>query len=192
MELIKDIYRFYCYLSLVDIIFLVAVITLLILIVTLIYFIKINREDKNDVMPINNNYGEDNGVNLNTKIDDLPDDINLLEEYNDEENAILDINSLENKIKEDNKKQILFTDYEKDQEDKAIISYDELVEKHNKYAINYENEEVYDDLTIKKVDLNDLENKNIEDKINKNVMVISYQKEEEFLEALKELNSILN
>ena len=34
---------------------------------------------------------------------------------------------------------INFTDYEKDQEEKAIISYDELLNKSNKYGLNYEN-----------------------------------------------------
>ena len=37
---------------------------------------------------------------------------------------------------------IKFTDYEKDQEDKAIISYDELLNKGNNYELNYEKEEI--------------------------------------------------
>ena len=46
-------------------------------------------------------------------------------------------------------------------------------------------------MVVKKVDLNDLVNTSIRDEI-KDVRVISYQKEEAFLSALKELNSILN
>ena len=48
-----------------------------------------------------------------------------------------------------------------------------------------------DDVTIKKVNLNDLVNKDEVDKI-KEVHVISYEKEEAFLNALKELNQLLN
>ena len=55
---------------------------------------------------------------------------------------------------------IKFTDYEKDQEDKAIISYDELLNKGNNYELNYEKEEMHDDLSVKKVDLDNLVNKN--------------------------------
>ena len=55
---------------------------------------------------------------------------------------------------------IKFTDYEKDQEDKAIISYDELLNKEtNNYELNYETEEMHDDLSVKKVDLDNLVNK---------------------------------
>ena len=57
---------------------------------------------------------------------------------------------------------INFTDYEKDQEEKAIISYDELLNKSNKYGLNYEKEDIYDDLSVKKVDLDNLVNKNSE------------------------------
>ena len=53
---------------------------------------------------------------------------------------------------------IKFTDYEKDQEDKAIISYDELVNKGANYELNYETEEMHDDLSVKKVDLDNLVN----------------------------------
>lgn len=46
---------------------------------------------------------------------------------------------------------IKFTDYEKDQEDKAIISYDELLNKGNNYELNYEKEEMNDDLSVKRL-----------------------------------------
>ena len=49
-----------------------------------------------------------------------------------------------------------------------------------------------DDLIVKKVNLNNLVNKNEEEKIENEIRVISYQKEEAFLDALKELNSLLN
>ena len=86
---------------------------------------------------------------------------------------------------------IKFTDYEKDQEDKAIISYDELLNKGNNYELNYEKEEMHDDLSVKKVDLDNLVNKNNNTVSNIEVRLISFQKEEAFLEALKRLQNEL-
>ena len=86
---------------------------------------------------------------------------------------------------------INFTEYEKDQEDKAIISYDELLHKNNNYELNYENEELHDDLSIKKVNLDDLVNKNVESTPRVDVRVISFAKEEAFLQALKQLQKEL-
>lgn len=86
---------------------------------------------------------------------------------------------------------IKFTDYEKDQEDKAIISYDELLNKGNNYELNYEKEEMHDDLSVKKVDLDNLVNKNNNPVSNIEVRLISFQKEEAFLEALKRLQKEL-
>lgn len=86
---------------------------------------------------------------------------------------------------------IKFTDYEKDQEDKAIISYDELLNKGNNYELNYEKEEMHDDLSVKKVDLDNLVNKNNNTVSNIEVRLISFQKEETFLEALKRLQKEL-
>lgn len=86
---------------------------------------------------------------------------------------------------------IKFTDYEKDQEDKAIISYDELLNKGTNYELNYEKEEMHDDLSVKKVDLDNLVNKNNNTVSNIEVRLISFQKEEAFLEALKRLQKEL-
>ena len=86
---------------------------------------------------------------------------------------------------------IKFTDYEKDQEDKAIISYDELVNKGANYELNYETEEMHDDLSVKKVDLDNLVNKSNSTASNIEVRVICFQKEEAFLEALKRLQKEL-
>ena len=86
---------------------------------------------------------------------------------------------------------IKFTDYEKDQEDKAIISYDELLNKGNNYELNYEKEEMHDELSVKKVDLDNLVNKNNNTVSNIEVRLISFQKEEAFLEALKRLQKEL-
>ncbi|MBE6156862.1 MAG: hypothetical protein E7161_03855 [Firmicutes bacterium] len=199
MNLLKDIYTFISYLSFVDIVFFIAIITLLILIVTLIYFIRINKEvlGEDDFFP-----PSENSLKDESKVDEHQNIIEQIEiktdekyadEYNDEEGELLDLESLTKKLKaEENSDRISCTEYEKDQEEKAIISYEELLEKRNKYAINYEKEEVIDDLIVKKVNLNDLVNKNEEEIIKEEVRVISYQKEEAFLSALKELNSLLN
>lgn len=198
MNLLNDIYRFISCLSFVDIVFFIAIITLLILLVTLVYFIRINKDvlDEDDLFPPSNFKKEE------PLIEEKKDIIEQIEirkpesvanEYNDEEGELLDLESLTKKLKaEENSERVTCTEYEKDQEEKAIISYDELLQKHNRYAINYEKEEILDDLIVKKVNLNDLVNKNVEEEIKEEVRVISYQKEEAFLSALKELNSLLN
>lgn len=88
-------------------------------------------------------------------------------------------------------KTIKFTEYEKDQEDKAIISYEELLNKGNKYELNYETEEMHDDLLVKKVDLDNLINKSNEETPSIGVRVISFGHEEAFLQALKQLQQEL-
>ena len=63
-------------------------------------------------------------------------------------------------------KTVQFTDYEKEQENKAIISYDELVKKSNNYDLNYVEEKNIDDLTVKQVDLDNLFNKKQENMVD--------------------------
>ena len=190
MNFFKDIYTFLKCLTLVDITFFVAIMTMLILLVTLIYFINdVLGED--DFFPLVKNDNEKVKEEVVEKLTETSSET-VNSEYNDEEEALLDLDSLTKKLQEkENAEQITINNYEKDQEEKAIISYDELLQKQNKYAVNYEKEEVLDDLVVKKVDLNDLINKNVTDKIKK-VRVISYEKEEAFLNALKELNKLLN
>lgn len=196
MNLLNDIYSFFKILSFVDIVFLVAIMVLLILLVTLVYFIKINKEvfTEDDFFPPSNNDKKEEDINkinvIEKKEEESP--INLEEVYDDEEGELLDLEGLTKKLQQEESERVTCTEYEKDQEEKAIISYDELLQKHNKYAINYEKEEVMDDLIVKKVNLNDLVNKNSEEVIDTEVRAISYQKEEDFLRALKELNSLLN
>ena len=185
MKLINDIIYFIKSLNLVDIVFFVAIIVLLILLVTLFYFIKIN----NDILSEDDFFKEENVVKLKEDEKEMKEEVQ--KEYNDEEGELLDLKSLTKKLQEEAHHPLGIAEYEKDQEEKAIISYDELLQNKNKYAVNYEKEEILDDLVVKKVDLNDLVNKNIVDEI-KEVRVISYEKEEAFLNALKELNKLLN
>ncbi len=201
MNLIKDIFRFFKLLSIVDIIFLVAIVVLLILLITLFYFIRINKDvlDEDDFFPPNNGNEKKEQVELKEEkqMNKIIDKIHIEpkfddgDEYNDEEGELLDLESLTKKLQMEEKDRVSCTEYEKDQEEKAIISYEELLQKHNRYGLNYENEKTIDDLVIKKVDLQNLENKDIEDDFA-GVRVISYKKEEAFLSALKELNSLLN
>ena len=80
------------------------------------------------------------------------------------------------------------TDYEAEQEEKAIISYEELLAKKDSGSITYE-EETNDEVSIKKVNVDALENPS---KNKKSVVFYNYEREEEFLKKLKALNELLN
>ncbi len=200
MNFIKDVYKFINYLSIIDIIFFVSIIALLILLVVLVYFIKINKDDVMEKKMINDNDLEKKDELVSQDKNDLKDIIDSLavsqveKEEKEEEGELIDLKTLTKKLQEEKENNIIsFTDYEKDQEEKAIISYDELLKHQNKYSINYEKEIKDDDVTIKKVNLQELVNKNeIDDASKIEVRVISYEKEEAFLSALKELNKLLN
>lgn len=192
MELFNDIYNYFRLLTVVDIVFLMAIITLLILLVTLVYFIKINKDvfEEQKVEEKNSDLVEE----INTIIENAAlENISEVEEYNDEKEAVLNLQDLTEKLAANKGNEEINCDkYEQEQEAKAIISYEELLNKKNKYAINYEKEEILDDLIVKKVNLQDLVNVNEEIAVEDEIRVISYQKEEDFLKALKELNSLLN
>lgn len=195
MKILDSLYIFIKYLTMVDIIFFVAVLTLLILIVTLIYFININKSVFEDdiIPPSSGNKDNNNKTEIENIINEISNNIKPeREEYDDEEGELLDLNSLTEKLKQEEEDRIDVTEYEKDQEEKAIISYEELINKHHNYALNYEKEEVFDDVIVKKIDLNNLVNKNNEEAYESEGRVISYKREEDFLKALKELNSLLN
>lgn len=168
MQVISDIISFIKTLSFVDIVFFFAVLALMLLVITLIYFIKENSEEEIDITPLKK---ED--TKENNELDSLKAITEALE--NAEPSAI----NLNN--------------YEEEQEEKAIISYEELLKRKNDFALNYSEEESIDeDLTIKKVDLDNLLNKEVIVKPELKVTVISYEKEEAFLEALKALQQKLN
>lgn len=161
MKIFNDIYNFIMALRFVDIVFYFSILILMILIVILIYFIRINKMEEDE----KNKLGETQEMKIAKELRDSM---------------------------KSNDKMIQFTDYEKDQEDKAIISYDELLNKgNNNYELNYETEEMHDDLSVKKVDLGNLVNKSNNAVSNLEVRVISFQKEEAFLEALKRLQKEL-
>ena len=101
-----------------------------------------------------------------------------------------DLNEIATALKD--LKPISFTPYEKEEEEKAIISYDELLSNTGQFELNYSKEEKNGDVLIKKVDLNNLINEKKTDTIKMEVHLMSLSREEEFLKTLKELQKILN
>lgn len=88
-------------------------------------------------------------------------------------------------------KPVEFTSYEKEQEEKAIISYDELLSNTGQFELNYSDEEVKDDITVRKVDLENLINVKKNESIKSEIHLFTLEKEEAFLLALKELQQKL-
>lgn len=111
---------------------------------------------------------------LEEKVDD-PDNLKLIAEG----------------IKQTEAKPINFTSYEKEQEEKAIISYDELLSATGEYKLNYTDEED-GEVSVKKVDLENLFDPTVRAEVKHRVELMSIKKEEEFLEALKTLQKYLN
>lgn len=192
MQIINDILSFIKTLSLVDIVFFFAVVALMLLIVTLIHFILENKYNE-ETEERNVNISENNNVSIsinNVEAKKIEQNKNSDQEFLKEANDLLEIAAALEQAEPNN---INLNRYEEEQEEKAIISYDELLERTNEWAINYSEEEsITEDLTVKKVDLNNLVNKEISLKPEIKVSVISYEKEEAFLAALKELQHLLN
>ncbi len=167
-NLFNDIIGFLKTLNYVDLIFFFAVILLIVLIISLIYFLRVNE----DVFE-----------------EETKEDF-----YDDEKDALIDLKTITKEIeKKEKTTNVELTKYEDEQEEKAIISYDELLKKCKQNNIKYEREEVVDDLIIKKVSLSPKENDYSvleeidEDKSFVSEKIFSYEKEEAFLEALKNL-----
>lgn len=89
---------------------------------------------------------------------------------------------------------IELTSYEEEQENSAIISYDELVKSKNLNIINYDEEYNYDsdELSVKKINIEDYKLSDKKEKeIELKVKLMHYDKEEAFLKALKQLQQNL-
>ena len=116
--------------------------------------------------------------------------INLIkkEELKSEDNIENIVKSIEKDYKPTN---LNLTDYESEQEKNAIISYDELLKNKDNMTINYDNEYVSnnDEINIKKISYEVTDYKEVTNKIN--VKLMNYDKEEEFLIALKQLQQNL-
>ena len=108
-----------------------------------------------------------------------------------------DISYLENvkeKLESEYKpNEIELTDYEKEQEESAIISYEELIKIKNKLNISYDENYKSDteEINVKKIMLNDKGIKE-EDTKTLDVKLMNYDKEEAFLVALKQLQKNLS
>ena len=119
-----------------------------------------------------------------------------IEEKKVEKNNILDAFDLEavtKAIEEDYKPEtIKLTSYEIEQEQSAIISYEELVKNKNKVGINYDDEYSSEipELSVKKINLTNDISKIEEPKLE--VKLMQYDKEEAFLKALRELQENLS
>ena len=130
MQIINDTLSFLKTLSFVDVVFFFAVLALMLLVIVLIYFLRENHIE------------EDNNITfkkdiLNKKID---------EASNSEMDSLKEITeALENA----EPSAVNLNKYEEEQEERAIISYDELLKRKNDFAINYSEEET--DTLINKV-----------------------------------------
>jgi len=172
MQIIIDIINFIKSLAFVDLIFFFAVIALMLLVVVLIYFIRENDE----VLTNTKETLEEPLISTKSTEDELKYLRELTEALENAEPSNINLNQ-----------------YEEEQEEKAIISYEELLKHKNDFSINYSEEENIDDiLTVKKVDLANLINNENTEPPKLNVTIISYEKEEAFLEALKTLQQNLN
>ena len=130
---------------------------------------------------------------------------------NIEKDGDIDLQSIINAIEESPKPTIDLTAYEEEQENNAIISYDELVNGVKQKEIYYTKEEMVDDvIPVKKITLDtpkepvvNIRNFEItpgepkipyssEEKSDVEEKIFAYEKEEAFLKALKKLNELLN
>lgn len=192
MKFFQDLLTLLSGFGLVDYILYFSVLALIILVVSLIYVIK-NENRESDEVEMKREENLDMFVNSK----------------NDSEDEEIDLQEIMENINEKPEPLVDMTAYENEQEQKAIISYDELV-NYNRNQINYDQEELIDDvIPVKRIQSSTLElpkkldeiqtfelperepklevdSKSVEEKL------FSYEKEEAFLKALKELNSLLN
>ena len=90
---------------------------------------------------------------------------------------------------------VRLTSYEQEQEDNAIISYEELVNKMNSSKINYDNSYIHEesDIDVRKIEVDkdiDEEKEFVSNKTS-GLNMMNYEKEEEFLNILKKLQESL-
>ncbi len=169
-EAFKNLFGFIYSLSMGDYFFFFGTFLLIVLFIYIIYLIKSDDGD-------------------NTLEDDI---LNFTPE---KKNDTFDIEAVSKDIEKNYKPEaIKLTSYEEEQENNAIISYDELVKNKDKMQFNYDEDFEYEvpELKVKKFDLsNTSEIKIPEPKLE--VKLMNYDKEEEFLKALKDLqHNLLN
>ena len=195
MNILEDIWAIISSLSIVDYILYFGIITLICLVISLIYILKTEKLEQ-----------EDKDI-----FEEGP-----LETSKDEE---IDLQNIVNIIDENPKPLVDMTAYEEEQEQKAIISYDELIKAAQAGSLSYDNEELVDDvIPVKKIQVSPMElpklkeNESVisslelpqkEPKLEVDtevspppttaqVKLFSYEKEEAFLKALQQLSELLN
>lgn len=195
MNILEDIWAIISSLSIVDYILYFGIITLICLVISLIYILKTEKMEQ-----------EDKDV-----FEESP-----LDTSKDEE---IDLQNIVNIIDENPKPLVDMTAYEEEQEQKAIISYDELIKAAQAGSLSYDNEELVDDvIPVKKIQVSPMElpklkeNESVisslelpqkEPKLEVDtevspppttaqVKLFSYEKEEAFLKALQQLSELLN
>ena len=113
---------------------------------------------------------------------------------NIEKDGDIDLQSIINAIEESPKPTIDLTAYEEEQENNAIISYDELIRNKDKININYDDEysNPIPELEVRKISFSEDKNENTLEMPKLNVKMFEYEEEENFLKALKELQKDLS
>ena len=165
----SDVFGFIKSLNPIDILLYFAVVILIVLILSLIYIIK-TSDDEDEI--------EEKGSSYYKEIKN--DDLDLKE-------VMADLSATSSIPHEET------TSYEEEQEEKAIISYEELLRKSKFGRLDYEeNETKNDEITIKKVNLEHLSQPKLKEELPKTNNLFKYEKEEAFLKALKQLNELLN
>ncbi len=102
-----------------------------------------------------------------------------------------DLKTILKKMEKNKLETVALTDFEKEQEAKAIISYDELIAKNKLGNLKYDEENIVnDEIVVKKINLDSLIEKSDEQK--KTITFYNYKREEEFLKNLKALTQLLN
>ena len=106
-----------------------------------------------------------------------------------------DLESITKNISENYKPvNVKLTSYEEEQEENAIISYEELVRQTNNNRINYDTSYIHteSDIDVKKIDLdNDVNSNSVISNEKSGLTLMSYEKEEEFLKTLRQLQGTL-
>lgn len=195
MNILEDIWAIISSLSIVDYILYFGIITLICLIVSLIYILKTEKLEQEE----------------KDMFEESPKETNKEEE--------IDLQNIVNIIDENPKPLVDMTAYEEEQEQKAIISYDELIQAAQTGSLSYDNEELVDDvIPVKKIQVSPMELPKLSEKesvisslelpqkepklevdtevpptpTTAQVKLFSYEKEEAFLKALQQLSDLLN
>ena len=122
MNILEDIWAIISSLSIVDYILYFGIITLICLIISLIYILKTEKMEQEERDFLENTPPQKDKTTSMEKEEEI------------------DLQNIVNMIDENPKPLVDMTAYEEEQEQKAIISYDELLKAARTSEINYDNE----------------------------------------------------